>query len=104
MGTFLNPGSILSLFIASILGFLVAPHLSLTSRTGGLAMKLAAAVLALGVGLDFFAPMLLGPLYRLNLPFEPMQAMGPLIHTAFWGCLAWSVLGVVQSARPKGVL
>jgi hypothetical protein len=104
MGTFLNPGSILSLFIASTLGFLVAPHLSLVSRTAGLAMKLAAAALAAGVALTFLTPMLMSQLYRWNLPVEPMQLIGPLTSGAFWACLAWCVLAVVQTARPKGVL
>ena len=104
MGSFLNPGSILAIFIASTLGFLVAPHLSLVSRTGGRAMKLAATALATGVVFDFFAPMLMSQLYRWNLPFEPMQLIGPLTSGAFWGCLAWCVLAVVQTARPKGVL
>lgn len=91
------------MFIAGTLGFLVAPHLSLVSRVGGRAMRFAAGVLALGVALEFFAPMLMGQLYRLNLPFEPWQVIAPVIGTLFWGCLAWSVLGVMQSAPPKGL-
>lgn len=103
MGTFLNPSSILQVFIAGTLGFLVAPHLSLVSKAGGRAMRFAAWTLALGVALDFFAPMLMGQLYRLDLPFEPWRIIPPVIATLFWGCLAWSVLGVMQSAAPKGL-
>jgi hypothetical protein len=100
---FFNPSTILSVFIAGILGFLVAPHLSMVSRSGGLAMKLAALCLALGVAFDFGGPMILGQLYRFNLPFDPMQVFHPLLSMAFWGCLAWSVFGVMQSAPPKGL-
>lgn len=100
---FLNPSAVLQVFIAGTLGFVVAPHLSLVSKTGGRAMRLAAWALALGVALEFFAPMLMGQLYRLNLPFEPWQVIAPVLGTLFWGCLAWSVLGVVQSAPSKGL-
>ena len=101
---FFNPSSVLSVFIACILFFLVAPHLSMVSRPASLAVKLASLALGLGTALQAFGPMLLRPLYGLNLPFEPMQAIAPLMAAAFWGCLAWAVLAVMQSATPRGLL
>lgn len=99
-----NPTIILSAFIAAVLGFLVAPHLSLVSRTGAFAMKLAAGALALGVAFTFAGPMLVQELRRFELPVEPYALINAIITTAFWACLAWSVLGVVQTAKPKGFL
>lgn len=99
-----NPTIILSAFIAAILGLFVAPHLSIVSRTGGLAMKVAAGTLCLGVAFTFGGPFLMQQLYRFNLPIEPYSLINALISAAFWGCMAWSVLGVLQTAKPKGFL
>ena len=98
---FFNSASILSICIGSILGLVVAPRIALVSRTGGLAMRLAAGSLAVGVGLEFAGPMVANALYRLQLPFEPMQLIPSVVHIFFWGFMAWSVLGTLQSAPAK---
>lgn len=100
---FFNSGSIVSLILAVILGYVVAPRLALFSRIGGLAMRLAAVTLAVGVGLEFAGPIVANFLYRLQLPFEPMQLIPTVVGIFFWGFLAWSVLGTVQSAPAKGM-
>ena len=99
-----NPSSILSVFIACIPFFFVAPHLSMVSRPAALAMRLASLALGLANVIQAFGPMLLRPLYALNLPFEPMQAISPVMGAIFWGCLAWSLFAVMQSAPPKGLV
>lgn len=98
---FFNAASILSVFIAGILAFTVAPRIALVSRTGALAMRLAAGSLAVGVGLEFGGPMVVNALYRLHLPFEPMQIIPLFVRIFFWGFMAWSVLGTLQSAPAK---
>lgn len=99
---FFNSGSIVSLFIAGVLGFVVAPRIALFSRVGGLAMRLAAGSLVVGAALEFGGPIVANVLYRLQLPFEPMQLIPTVVGIFFWGFLAWSVLGTVQSAPAKG--
>lgn len=99
-----NSGFLLTLFIAATLAFFVAPHLALVSGKAARAMRLAAGVLALGPVLDLFAPGLLRLLAQAGVPLGSTQAFHALAQTLFWGCLAWSVVSVVQSAPPKGVL
>lgn len=100
---FLSPSSVISLFIAVVLGTSVAPHLGLLSRTAGRAMTIGAWVLGLSPVLEFFTPMLMNQLYYLGIPLEQMS-FGPFVHGVFWGCLAWSVLATIQSAPKKGLL
>ena len=102
MNFFLNPSSILTVFIASALGFYVAPHLELVSRVGARAMRFAAWTLALGLALNFATPLLMNQLSGVTS--EALKYVGPVVHGAFWGFLAWSLLGVIQSAPSKGVL
>jgi hypothetical protein len=100
----LNATSILSIFIASVLGFYVAPHLSLVSRDAGRAMRFAAWSLGLGLALDFAMPFLMARMSSWPLPIEPWRLTAPIAATLFWGCLAWSVLALMQTAKPKGLL
>jgi hypothetical protein len=97
-----NPGSIVSLFLAGVLAFVVAPRIALVSRIGALALRLAAVSLALSVGLEFGGPVLFNVFYSLHIPFEPMQTLPVLGRIFFWGFLAWAVLGTVQSLPAKG--
>lgn len=101
---FLNSGTVVSLFLAGILGFVVAPRIALVSRVGARAMRLAAGSLAAGPAIGFVWPMLGNFIYRLQLPFEPMELIPTLVGIFFWGFLAWSVLATVQSAPAKGPL
>lgn len=98
---FFNPSSILSIGIAGILGWVIAPRIALMSRVGALAMRLAALSLAVGVALEFATPFVAQFLYRLHLPIDPLQFTSTLMHIAFWGLMAWSVLGTIQSAPAK---
>lgn len=102
---FLNAASISTLFIAGVLFFSVAPHLSLISRQAGLAIKLAAAALALGPVFDFLMIFLIGRIGEWGgLPMEPWRMASIISRTPFWLFLAWAVLATAQSARPKGVM
>ena len=98
---FFNPALILSICIASILGWVVAPRIALMSRVGALAMRLAALSLALGVGLEFAGPFVVPFLYQFHLPFDPLPPLSTLMRVAFWGLMAWAVLGTLQSAPAK---
>lgn len=102
---FLSPYSVLSVFIASVLGFVVAPHLALVSRTAARAIRFGAWALVLPLAFGFAGPMILNNLaYRFDLSFDVLGMVGPLFTTVLWGCLAWAVLGLLQDAKPKGVL
>ncbi len=102
---FINAASISTLFIAGVLFFSVAPHLSLVSKTAGLAIKLAAASLFLAPLLDFGMVFFIDQLGRWGgLPMEPWRMVPIITRTPFWLFMAWAVLATVQSARPKGVL
>lgn len=102
---FLSPYSVLSVFIAGVLGFVVAPHLALVSRTAARAIRFGAWALALPLAFDFAGPMILNSLsYRFDLPVDVLAMVRPLFNTVFWGCLAWALLGLLQDAKPKGVL
>lgn len=97
MYSLFTPHSVLAAFIAGILFFLVAPHLSLVSRTAGLAARLAAAVLVLRVGGVFFGRFLMG----LPLPIDPFALVHLVSGVGFWACLAWAVLALIESAPKK---
>lgn len=104
---FLNASSITTLFIAGVLYFSVAPHLALSSRTAGLAVKLAAASLVLGPVLDFSMVSFLGRIGEWGgLPIEPWRLIPLVTKTPFWCFLAWAVLATAQSgqSRTKGAL
>src|SRR3990167_2337916 len=96
---FFSPHSVLSVFIAAVLGFVVAPHLALVSRTAGRAIRFSAWAMVLPLAFDFAAPMILN-----RLPFNPFPIVRPLFATLAWGCLAWALLGLLQDAKPKGIL
>lgn len=102
---FLNASSILSIVIACVLGFWVAPQLALVSRVAGRAMRLAAWTLAISFALDLAGPMFLYQflLYRADHVTEVLQFIPRLAGGVFWALLAWSVLGLIQSAPAKGL-
>jgi hypothetical protein len=102
---FINANSISTLFIAGVLFFSVAPHLSLISKQAGLAIKLAAAALFLAPVLEFGMVFFIGRIGEWGgLPMEPWRMVPIITRTPFWLFLAWAVLATVQSARPKGAL
>lgn len=106
MPSFMTPGSVLAIFIAGILGVFVVPQLGLISRSAATALKVAVTVLGVGVVFDFFAPMIFRELSHYQRDFDPMLVLslsGPLFTATFWGCLAWALLAVLQSAPPKGL-
>jgi hypothetical protein len=100
---FFSTSTVLSVFLAVILGFEVAPRLALASRTAALAMRFAAVSLALDAGWLFFH-LPLQALARLPLGDFLLREGGRLFFTAFWACLAWSALAFVSQspAKPGG--
>ena len=104
MYMFTNSSSILTLVIASVLGFYVAPHLSLVSRNAGKAIRFASGALVLELALNFALPFLTSRLNGWPFPLQPWQLITPICSGLFWGCLAWAALSMIQTAKPKGIL
>lgn len=99
MGLF-SGTNVLSIFMAFVLWTEVAPHVALTSRPAGLALKLGAVALGLSVASGFLGMFL----FRFNLPPElALNVLPQLSYGVFWACLAWAVLALMQGAGPKGV-
>lgn len=99
---FLNPSSILSAVMAAVLGFEVAPHLALGSKTAGTAMRVAALLLAVEAGWGLVAIPLGGIIYSLPGGEWLFHELPRLAYGGFWACLAWSALALATSAKAPG--
>lgn len=102
MHSLFAPGSVVTLFVAGVLFFVVAERLSLASRKAGLAVKLSAGALTLSVVLDM--PFIM---YRLMPETDAGPALVSALHdllvAASWGGLAWAVLALLADAPKEEV-
>lgn len=95
-----NAGTIVSIFLAAVLAFELAPYLGLASRQAALAIRIGAAVLALEAAWGFLAMPLGSVFYSLPMGGELLQAMPRLLFGGFWACLAWAAFALSQVSPP----
>jgi hypothetical protein len=90
------PGNIVSVFIAAVLGFEVAPMLGLASKTAALAVRIAAVLLCVDAAWGLVAMPLGGLIYSLPMGDWLFHELPRLAFTGFWACLAWAALALSQ--------
>lgn len=101
---FLNASTIVTFFVACVLGFEVAPHLGLVSRAAARAVRLSAVFFALTATWGFFLRPLEGLLHRTPDPELALRLLPLVLSTAAWLSLAGAVVAFMASApaKPRG--
>jgi predicted cation transporter len=96
-----NASTVVSIFMAAVLAFELAPYLGLASKQAALAVRLAAVALTIEAVWGFLQMPLSGLIYSLPMGGWLFHEFPRVAFAAFWGCLAWAALALSQLSGPQ---